>query len=54
MERKRLVWLVADWCTANPTCFTCPIKARFRGTRREHFPVLSHVQDIGYDLDENG
>jgi hypothetical protein len=39
---------VANWCTGNP-CFTCKIKAR----RRELFPVLSRMQNSGYDLGEN-
>ena len=39
---------LANWCTGNP-CFTCKIKAR----RRELFPVLSRMQNSGYDLGEN-
>ena len=54
MDRSRLAWLLANWCTGNPKCFTCKIKAQYRRTRRELFPVLSRIQNIGYDLGENG
>jgi hypothetical protein len=54
MDRSRLVWLLAKWCTGNPKCFTCKIKARYRRTRSELFPALSRTQNIGYDLGENG
>ena len=54
VDRQRLVWLLAHWCTRNPKCFTCPIKSRFRRTRKELFPVLSRIQNIGYELGENG
>jgi hypothetical protein len=49
-----LAWLLANWCTGNPKCFTCKIKAQYRRTRRAMFPVLSRIQNIGYDLGENG
>lgn len=51
---KRLSWLMGVWCTHNPKCFTCKIKSNFRHTRREIFPVLSRIQNIGYDKGENG
>jgi hypothetical protein len=54
MGRSRLSWLLATGCTDNPKCFTCKIKAQYRRTRRELFPVLSRIQNIGYDLGENG
>jgi hypothetical protein len=54
MDRSRLAWLLANWCTGNPKCFTCKIKAQYRRTRREVFPVLSRIQNIGYDQGENG
>jgi hypothetical protein len=54
MDRSRLSWLLANWCTGNSKCFTCKIKAQYRRTRRELFPVLSRIQNIGYDLGENG
>ena len=38
----------------NPKCFTCKIKSQYRRTRRELFPVLSRIQNIGYDMGENG
>ena len=43
-----------NWCTGNPKCFTCKIKAQYRRTRRELFPLLSRIQNIAYDLGENG
>jgi len=48
-----LDWLLANWCTGNPKCFTCKIRSRYRHTRRELFPVLTRIQNIGYDLGEN-
>jgi hypothetical protein len=54
MDRTRLLWLLANWCTGNPKCFTCRIKQAYRRTRREFYPVLSRIQNIGYDLGENG
>ena len=54
MDRSRLSWLIANWCTGNPKCFTYKIKAQYRRTRHEPFPVLSRIQNIGYDLGENG
>ncbi len=27
MDRSRLAWLLANWCTGNPKCFTCKITA---------------------------
>jgi hypothetical protein len=35
-------------------CFTCKIKAQYRRSRRELFPVLSRMLNIGYELGENG
>jgi hypothetical protein len=37
----------------NPKCFTCKIKAQYRRTRRVLLPVLSRIQNIGYELGEN-
>jgi hypothetical protein len=45
---------IANWCTGNPKCFACKIKAQYRRTRRELFPLFSRIQNIGYDLGENG
>ena len=39
---------------ARAKCFTCKIKAQYRRTRRELFPILSRIQNIGYHLGENG
>jgi hypothetical protein len=36
----------------SPRCFTYPIKAKIRRTRRELFPVFSRIQKIAYDLGE--
>jgi len=54
VDRRRLVWLIANWCTRNKKCFTCQFKQHYRRTRREVFPTLSRIQNIGYDLGENG
>ena len=37
----------------NPERLTCKIKSQYRRTRRELFPVLSHIQNIGHDLGES-
>ena len=54
VDRRRLAWLLAHWCPRNPKCFTCAFRSRYRSTRREIFPLLSRIQNIGYDLGENG
>ena len=57
-RHKRALMLGVDEKTreklGNPKCFTCKIKSQYRRTRRELFPVLSRIQNIGYDLGENG
>ena len=50
---KRLVWLMTNWCTRNPKCFTCNFRSQYQRTRKELFPVLSRIQNIGYELGEN-
>ncbi len=52
--RKRLTWLIVNWCLRNRKCFTCQFRSQYRRTRREVFPVLSRVQNIGYEMGENG
>lgn len=54
VDSSRLAWLMANWCTANPKCFTCKFKAGYRQTRREIYPTLSRCQNIGYEKGENG
>lgn len=54
VDRPRLIWLLANWCTRNPRCFTCTFKSHYRRTRREVYPLLSRIQNIGYELGENG
>jgi hypothetical protein len=54
VDRRRLVWLIANWCTRNKKCFTCQFKQHYRRTRREVFPTLSRIQNIGYEQGENG
>jgi len=51
--RRRLIWILKEWCTKNPKCFTCRIKETFKSTRYELYPLLSRIQNIGYDLGEN-
>jgi cellulose synthase/poly-beta-1,6-N-acetylglucosamine synthase-like glycosyltransferase len=54
VDRRRLVWLIANWCSRNKKCFTCQFRANYRRTRREVFPLLSRIQNIGYEMGENG
>jgi hypothetical protein len=51
VDRRRLVWLIANWCTRNRKCFTCQFKQHYRRTRREVFPTLSRIQNIGRTLE---
>lgn len=53
MKTTRLVWLMTNWCTRNPKCFTCNFRSQYQRTRKELFPVLSRIQNIGYELGEN-
>jgi hypothetical protein len=53
MDRRRLVWLMTNWCTRNPKCFTCNFRSVYQRTRKELFPVLSRIHNIGYKLGEN-
>lgn len=53
VDSKRLVWLMTNWCNRNPKCFTCNFRSQYQRTRKELFPVLSRVQNIGYELGEN-
>jgi len=54
VDRKRLTWLIVNWCFRNRKCFTCQFRSQYRRTRREVFPILSRVQNIGYEKGENG
>jgi len=54
VDRGRLGWLLEKWCHRNPKCFTCAFKSKYRNTRSELFPVLSRIQNIGYEDGENG
>lgn len=53
VDRTRLVWIHSRWCFRNPKCFTCRFKATYRATRREVYPLLSRIQNIGYEMGEN-
>ncbi|MCA9201588.1 MAG: hypothetical protein KDA59_00990 [Planctomycetales bacterium] len=53
VDQKRLLWLIAHWCGRNKKCFTCQFRAKYRRTRREVFPLLSRIQNIGYEMGEN-
>jgi len=48
-----LTWLIVNWCFRNRKCFTCQFRSQYRRTRREVFPVLSRIQNIGYEMGEN-
>ena len=54
VDRKRLTWLTVNWCFRNRKCFTCQFRSQYRRTRREVFPILSRIQNIGYEMGENG
>lgn len=54
VDLPRLKWLIVHWCFRNRQCFTCKFRAKYRRTRREVFPILSRIQNIGYELGENG
>jgi hypothetical protein len=54
VDRRRLVWLIANWCSRNKKCFTCQFRANHRRMRRAVFPLLSRIQNICYELVENG
>jgi len=53
VDRKRLTWLIVNWCFRNRKCFTCQFRSQYHRTRREVFPILSRVQNIGYEMGEN-
>ena len=36
-----------------PKCFTCNFRSQFQRTRKKLFPLLSRIQNIGYELGEN-
>jgi hypothetical protein len=38
---------MTNWCTRNPKCFTCNFRSQYQRTRKELFPVLSRIQNIG-------
>lgn len=42
--------LIVNWCFRNRKCFTRRFRAQYRLTRREVHPVLSRVQNIGYEM----
>jgi hypothetical protein len=53
VDKSRLTWLIVNWCFRNRKCFTCQFRSQYRRTRREVFPILSRVQNIGYVMGEN-
>jgi hypothetical protein len=54
VDVPRLKWLISHWCFRKPKCFTCWFRSKYRSTRREVFPMLSQIQNIGYQFRENG
>lgn len=40
-------WMLSEWCFKDPTRFTAPFRKGFKKTRREVYPTLSRVQNIG-------
>jgi hypothetical protein len=53
VDKRRLAWMLRHWNFRNPRCFTCYFKKKYRGTHYEVYPLLSRVQNIGYELGEN-
>lgn len=53
IDRKRLTWLIVNWCFRNRKCFTCRFCAEYRRARRGVFPILRRMQNIGYKMGEN-
>jgi len=53
VDRQRLDWMLKRWRFKNPKCFTCAFKKRFQGSHRELFPLLSRIQNIGFEDGEN-
>ena len=49
-----MTWLIANRRFRNRKCFTCQFRSQYRCTRREVFPDLSRVQNIRYEMGENG
>ena len=54
VDGSRWTWLIVNWCFRNRKCFTCQFRSQYRRTRREVFPILSRIQNIGYEMGENG
>jgi hypothetical protein len=52
-DRKRLVGLMTSQRPRYPKCFTCTFRSQYQRTRKEQSPVLSRIQNIGYELGEN-
>jgi hypothetical protein len=48
-----LEFLLNKWCFRNPKCFTCFFRRVYRNARYEIYPLLSRIQNIGYELGEN-
>ena len=53
VDASTLNWLLVHWCPKNPRCFSCKFKETYSATRNEVFPVLSRIQNIGYEMGEN-
>lgn len=48
-----LRWLMEHWSFRNAKCFTCHVKKKYGGRLNEVYPLLSRVQNIGYEMGEN-
>src|SRR5690606_39335406 len=51
-SRRRHTRFSRDW--SSDVCSSDLFRYHYRRTRREVFPVLSRIQNIGYELGENG
>jgi hypothetical protein len=52
--RDRLRQMIVHWCFRDPRSFAHNLNRRVRGNRTELHPQLSRIQNIGYELGENG
>lgn len=53
VDLTRLRWMLIHWCFKDPKRFTTPFRRGYHKTRREIFPTLSRIQNIGVEMGEN-
>jgi len=52
--RHRIVEILDSWSFKNPKSFACHLNQKVRKRRKEVYPVVSRIQNIGYNHGENG